>query len=165
VRFSSGIEENIPGLQIAVKNPSLVCELNRAADLEKQLRRSPGRGTSLWIVYLPGERASLNESHAEEVLALALTDFIDRNDVRMIELGYRFRLGPEALYLHLARELPAQDHLQGHDSIEAYLASAINDTHSALGNFLEQLVIVEATKAGCIRAIARRDGGIGFRFQ
>src|SRR5262249_47424697 len=146
VRFAVGIQEDIPGLEVAVENPSLVGKVNRTADLHQQGRGRSRGETRVWITDSGGERAALDESHAEEVLAFNLTDIIDRHNVRVIELGRRFGLGSEALDLNLTGKLAGENHLQSDNTIEAYLAGAVNNAHSALRNFFEQLVIVETTE-------------------
>src|SRR5262249_22221043 len=130
-----------------MKNPSLMGKMDGAADLGQQ-----GRGISigelrLWITDSGRERATLDKPHAEEVLTFNFTDIVDGDNVRVIELRRGFGLGSEALDLYLTGKLAGENHLQSNNAIEAYLAGAINDAHSALGNFIEQLVIVETTQA------------------
>ena len=52
-----------------------------------------------------GERAALDELHAEERLSLALADFVDGHDVRMVQAGHRLGLRAEPLHEIRRREL------------------------------------------------------------
>ena len=55
------------------------------------------------------------------------------------------------------RELAGQDHLQGHDAVEADLPGLVDDAHAAAGDLLQQLVIAEVADG------AQRRGNPGGR--
>ena len=91
-----------------------------------------------------GEVAALDELHRVEVAALVSADFVDRDDVRMVEIGGGFRLGGESLHFGLGREDAAEDHLQSDGSADGDLACFEDDAHAALGDALDQFVVADA---------------------
>src|SRR5262249_49184390 len=82
------------------------------------------------------------------------SNFVDRHDVGVIQVSRGFRFGLEATHVVGRRELAAENHLEGDESIEADLARLVNDAHSAACDLFLQLVIAEV--ADCAK---RRDGG------
>ena len=131
-----------------MKNAALMREMDGAAYFHQQCGRVLIGGPLLGVADSSGQRAALHKLHAEEMMAVRLAHVVNRDDVRMIQLSGCFGFRAEALHLGLARELAAEDHLQGHNSVQACLAGSINDAHPPMGNFLEQLVIVETPQAG-----------------
>jgi len=75
-----------------------------------------------------------------------LADFIEWNDVRMIEAGDGFGFGMEALDFVLAPDLIPANHLQRHHAIVLTLAGLVNDAHSAHAEFFQELVLTEAPR-------------------
>ena len=73
-------------------------------------------------------------------------DFVDRHDVRMVEIGRRLCFRLEALHVARRCELPGQDHLDRDDSIQADLAGAVYHAHSAASEHLDQFVVAEIAK-------------------
>ena len=55
------------------------------------------------------EAPALDPSHGEELLALMLPDFVDRDDVRVIEVGGGFGFQLKPIALGLAREFPRRE--------------------------------------------------------
>ena len=70
-------------------------------------------------------------------------DFVDGDDVGMLQTGRRFRLGAETLHVIRRREPAGEDHLHRDDAVEADLACPVDNAHAALGHFLQQLVRTE----------------------
>ena len=85
--------------------------------------------------------------------------FVNRYDMRMVQLRHRLRLIAESSPVFLAGESPRPDQLQGHDTIEAALAGLKNNTHASLADRANQLVVAEIAHA---RSGGRRLGKIFF---
>ena len=69
------------------------------------------------------------------MMAPVLPNLIDRDDVRMIEIGSRFGLVAESLDFGRRRSLPRTDHFQRDGPIQTNLPRVINHPHPALGYF------------------------------
>jgi hypothetical protein len=63
------------------------------------------------------EAASFDKLHAEIVLALVLVNLVDRDDVRVIEVGGRFGFGAKTLHVLWRGKLACENHLQRDDTI------------------------------------------------
>ena len=81
------------------------------------------------------------------MLAFVLADFVDRDDVWMLQAGHRLRLGLKTLHELVARKLPEQQHLHRDDAVQAHLPCPINDAHPAARDFLQQFVIAKLATA------------------
>ena len=84
-----------------------------------------------------------DQFHTQERLALMLTNFVNGDDVRMVEAGGGFRFAHESLHLGLAGEQAGQQHLERDGTVEADLPGAIDNAHAAAGEFAEQFVVAE----------------------
>jgi hypothetical protein len=82
------------------------------------------------------------------VLPFREADFVDPDDVAMVQIGGRLRFGVKAFDLRFAGELASEDHLQSHQPIEADLPGLVNHPHAAAGDFAEQLIIAETVNFG-----------------
>src|SRR5262249_48366100 len=91
---------------------------------------------------------SVDELHAVVRPAVVLTDFVDRYDVRVVEIGSRLRLQAKPLPLGKRGRLPREDHLQRDDTAAgAALPGPIHDAHGALGDLFQLFVVAERTVA------------------
>ena len=87
-----------------------------------------------------GEALALEELHDEKVDAILVTDVEERADVRMAELGDRFRLALEAaLQLSVRRELRGED-LDGDASLEPRVAPAPDFSHPTRANARDDFI-------------------------
>ena len=59
---------------------------------------------------------------------------MDAHDVWVLEAADRLGLGPEPLFEVVAGEGTAEQHLERDGSIQSYLSSEINDSHSPTGD-------------------------------
>lgn len=88
------------------------------------------------------------------MLPVVLSDFVDGDDVRVIEERDALGLGVEAMNRGRSGQLPGEDHLEGHRAIEADLPGPIDHAHPTPGEFLKKLVIAEiADWAGADRGV------------
>ena len=112
-----------------------------AISFARVAQRQPGRICAQQL----GQAAPFDQLHAEVMLTLVFADFVDRHDVRMIEVGRRLGLLAEPAHVVGRSELAAQDHLQRHRAFQALLASFVDHAHAAAGNLAEQFVVAEIT--------------------
>ncbi len=82
------------------------------------------------------------------MLAFVFADFVDGHDVRMVEVGGGLGFGMKTLHIGRRSQLARQDHLQGHDAVQADLPSFVHHAHAATGDFLQQFVIAEIAHRG-----------------
>src|SRR6266566_5829139 len=85
MRFAFCIEQNVSRFDVPMENAVLMRVMHSACDLRDQFHRLPDRhrGSPDYFVKL----SALDELHAEVARAIALADFVDGNDARMIEAG------------------------------------------------------------------------------
>src|SRR5687768_3353743 len=79
------------------------------------------------------------------MLTLVLTDFEDRDNVRMREAGCGFGFGFETFYQNGSGECARADEFKCNHSIQAHLPRFKNDSHSASRELLQQFVITEVS--------------------
>ena len=91
------------------------------------------------------ERFAGQELHHDEVDAVVLVDFIDGDDIGMIECGRGARLLDEPLTPVRVGHVP--DHLQRDRPIEARIDRAIDDAHAAGANALDEPVVRQLLRA------------------
>jgi hypothetical protein len=89
------------------------------------------------------EVASFDQVHGEKWLAGMFADFVDGDDARVLQVRGGFSFRAEAFQLSRIGQVAAQDHLDRYGAVEADLAGAIDDTHAASRDFLQQLVILK----------------------
>src|SRR5579862_5975663 len=127
-----------------MENSVLMGRVNGPSDSRYELR------AFAWNESLPlhssGQILSIDQPHAEVVLAPMLTDLVNGHDVRMVQVSRRLGFGAEALDFGRRGQSPSADHLESHQTFEANLASFIDDPHPAPGNFFDQLVVAEITE-------------------
>ena len=75
--------------------------------------------------------------------------FVDRDDVRMLELCNGLGLGAESLDEPGFGELAGKQHLDRNNPVQAPLPGLIDDPHPSASNHLQQIIIPEALTAGC----------------
>ena len=91
------------------------------------------------------------------MLPVALADFVDRDDVRIVELRDRLRLRVKTRDIARARELPRADRLHRDEPLQTHLPRTPHHAHPAARDFLDQFVIAEPPRDGrFIRKTERR---------
>ena len=106
--FAFCIEQNVPWLDVPMKNPVLMRVMNSASDLRDQFSRLSDRHR-LALDYLV-ELAAFDEFHAEVAGAVALADFVDRNNSRMFETSGGFGFPAKTLQVRFARPQTKANH-------------------------------------------------------
>jgi len=141
VRFALGIEQDVIRLHVAMQNAVLMGEVDGARDLRHQDGASMGVRVVADHVFI--EAATLDVTHAEEQLAIEITDLVDGDDVGVIEIRDGFRFRAETLHLVFTGETSGENGLQGDGAVQLDLARLVDGAHAALGDAFEQFVITE----------------------
>jgi hypothetical protein len=141
VRLAGVVEEDVRWLQIAVQHAVAMGVIDGVGD-----RRHHGRGGA----GIPGQlRESLGEAAAFDQLHRVVrlprfgADFVDGNDVSVIEPGGVLGFGAKALEVGGRGQFAGANHLQRDGAIEADLTRPIDDAHPTAGDFVEQFVVAE----------------------
>ena len=82
------------------------------------------------------------------MLALVFANFVDGNDVRMIDSSRRLGFNVESLNDGGRSQVAPCDHLYGHDPIKAELPGLEDRAHPAARNFFQQFVVAEIAHLG-----------------
>jgi hypothetical protein len=72
--------------------------------------------------------------------ALRRADLVDLDDVGVLELGDRLRLGAEADQRFGVGQIARQDHFQGDEPVELDLPGLVDDAHAAAAQLAEDLI-------------------------
>src|SRR5256885_5306695 len=124
-----------------MKNAVLVCVVNSTRYLRDYFHRAPYRH---WV--LLGKLiklAAFDEFHAEVTRAVALADFIDGNDARMIQAGGGFGFAAESLQMRFSGPMSQTNHLESYRAVQTFLPRAIYDSLAAAADFLQQFVVAK----------------------
>jgi hypothetical protein len=84
--------------------------------------------------------AAFDQLHRSVVLDVVLADFVNGDEVRVLEDGGRQGLRAEALHVPLADELPSVNHLQYYDAVERHLACLEDDAMPPRGDLFQLLL-------------------------
>src|SRR6266511_5471678 len=109
--------------------------------------------------------------HAEKRQALfTFADLVNRKNVWVIEAGDRLGFAPKAHQRLMRVHLVSKDALHGDDPARVLLTRAINHSHTATSDFLQDFVMTEAPLfVGHVRfrkdAFERFPGGLPFSFK
>ncbi len=71
----------------------------------------------------------------------------------MVELRSGLGLGVETLDVLLGGQLTREDHLEGHDAIEADLPGLVDHAHPAAPDLLQEFVVAEVADLGAQRRL------------
>ena len=145
------LDQDVRRLDVSVHEPSVVCGVQRTRRLLEEEQR-PRDAESSVAREQRFEIRSAHISHRDVEFAVSLARVVDRNDVRVVDLGGPLRLAlescPEARVFaqgrreELDRDLPAQPHVLGEvddahattadERLEAIASNVGPDTGSAL---------------------------------
>ena len=95
-----------------------------------------------------GEGAAIDVAHGEVMGAFVFAEFVDGNDVRVLELGRGGGFGVETMDEIPARGGSAGEELEGDDAVDAELAGFEDDAAAAAAEFFEEFVIGEKAAFG-----------------
>src|SRR5437899_13100773 len=99
------------------------------------------RASWLWFTaQLLGETAAVDKLQGEIRAALALADFIDLHDVRMLQTRLRLGFRTEADHLLGTGMSAGQDHLQRRRPLQDNMPCSVYDTHPAAAQLAQALV-------------------------
>ena len=96
------------------------------------------------LLHFLRKRSALDQLHGVERAVRRFADFVDGDDVRMIELRRKFSLGEKSFARGLAGKLTGENHLHRDLAPQARLPRAIDHAHRAAAKFLAQFVATEA---------------------
>ncbi len=94
--------------------------------------------------------------HAEVGLVFMAADLEQGHDAGMLKLRRRRRLGLETAQVALVGQGAAQDHLQGHEPVQAHLTRLVDNPHPSPADFCQQLIIGKARQDQTIRRFRNR---------
>ena len=162
-RFIVRVEENVRRLDVAVQDAALMRVMHCARELRneaggafaiKRRRDALGRwrrgGVLASRSSMPcqpiREAAALDQLHAKEVPSIVFADFVNRNDVGMVQAGDGFCFDAEAFEEIRRSKFPGEDELDGDHTIQRSLPRAIDNTHPTPRDRRQQLVIADAPR-------------------
>jgi hypothetical protein len=90
VRFASGIEQNIPWLDVSMNDAVLVSIMNRPRQLRDYFGSLARRHLFAFSDLI--ESTSFDQSHAKITAALSLPDFVDWDHEGVVQFGSSFCL-------------------------------------------------------------------------
>jgi len=136
------VEQDVRRFKVAMQDPAAVCVVDGVRHARDQRSN---------VVPLAGERsdapveaAAFGELHAEQRQAGMLADLVDRQDAGVIEARHGFDFATEAVEHAGHRQQLRQHDLERDHAPGVRLARAVDDTHAAAGDFVEQLVVADA---------------------
>ena len=135
------VEHDVVGLDVAVHDSGLVGVGERAADLGQHQPDLPGGQRAAGGEH-GGERLTAQELHHEVDHAPRLADAVDRDDVRMLELGRGARFALEALDEFLVEGERKRQDLDGDVALELALAGLEDDRHASAAQLLDDVVLL-----------------------
>ena len=135
------------GFQVPMQNPVPVSLGNGAGDWCQQCCGFARRQRS--VDESVRQSRPLNVFYAEIRLTIVIANFVNRNNVGMVQTGGRFRLGTKSRQVGGRCQFTAKNHFQRDNSPQAHLPRFEHDTHAPPANFLDQHVIADPLwKAG-----------------
>jgi hypothetical protein len=153
MRAAGLVQQHVRRFHIAVQHPALVRVVDGPRHVGHQLGGRP-RVVQIAAALLL-QIAPLHQLHRKVVDPFDFADVVDRDNMRMIQSGNRDRLVAKPPLIVLARDPVRPDHLQGHDAIQADMASAKDNAHAAVRNCLAQFV--RPKTAGLVQRADRLD--------
>src|SRR4029077_8877463 len=145
--FTFLIEQDIPGLDIAMKNPVLVSVMNSTSDFGNSVSGAFNAHSLTLDQFI--KLASFHELHAEVAGAIVLADFVDGNNTGMLQTGSSVLFASKAIQMRFSRPMAKGDHFQCDRAIKTFLPGTIDDTLTTAADLVEQFVIAEVGQRLC----------------
>ena len=101
---------------------------------------------------LLGQARPFDQLHAEIRPVLVFPDLVDRHNVRVVEVRRQLSLPQEPFALLEAGHRARLDHLERNQSLQSLMPGAVDDTHPAPGNFLDQFITADARLGPAVRS-------------
>src|SRR5690348_828969 len=79
------------------------------------------------------ETLAFDEFHGKKGLAVVLTDFVNGDDVGMLQAGGSLGFGAKSFDEWVAGKLSGEEHFDGDDAIQRALTGAIDHAHAPAG--------------------------------
>ncbi len=156
-RLVVAVEQDVGGLEVSVEDRVLVGIRHGAGDLDEKSSRSAG--VILETPDVPRKAAFLDQLHAEIRLVPGLSDFVDRHDVRVVELRDGLALDLEPADVGESRQRWVAHQFQGDRAAQVNLSRTVNNAHATSRQLLEYLVVTE--ESGCPRGEGRHPDRTG----
>ena len=135
MRFAFCVEQDVSWFDVSMEDAVLMRIVNCAGQLGDQFRCMTDRHR---FALRDGiELAALNESHAEVAGAVALSDFVNRDDARMVQAGRGFCFEPKALHMCFCCPVSETNHFERHNPVQTFLPCPINHALATASDFLE----------------------------
>src|SRR6266545_1095164 len=93
MRLARGIQQDVTRLDVSMHDAVLVCIMNRTCQLRDEFHRAPNWHWPAFDSFI--ESAAFDQAHAEVATTVALTDFMNRNDERVVQTSGSFCLKAE----------------------------------------------------------------------
>src|SRR5437762_12556799 len=103
MRAAYSIQHNVPEFDVALQNCMLMRVRNAPPHLLDQFRRLPDRHRRPPDYFI--QLSAFDELHAEVTRPVALADFVNRHDTRMLQTRRGFCFKAKTLEMRLARPL------------------------------------------------------------
>jgi hypothetical protein len=143
VRLAVGIQQDVGWLQVAVQDISLVCVINGCRDPAQAQDGLADRNR--FRAQKDGEVWSIDIVHDNEVLTLMDADFMNGNDMRVMQ-GARHHCFTAKTQNRICRGvISKEEHLDRDEPLQTLLPRLVNDSHAAAGDFLDYFVVAERT--------------------
>src|SRR5207245_10922001 len=103
MRFALYIEQNVSRLNVSMQDAVFVCVVHGPRYLRNEFRRLSDRHRRAPDYFI--KLTAFDKLHAEVARAIALADFVDRNDTRMLQMGGSLCFKSKTLQVRFARPL------------------------------------------------------------
>jgi len=147
MRFALGVEQDVSRFDIAMDDAAFMRIMNCPGNLGDQFRGVTDRHRFAPCHFV--ELAPFDKFHAEVAGAVALPDFVNRNNAWMLEAGGSFGLEPETLKMRLRGPLAETDNFERNTAVETFLPRPEHYSLTASANFFQQLVIAKVRQRLC----------------
>ena len=107
---------------------------------QRRHKLSRGAGRPRRTAKMLGQAAAGQKLHREERVALAFADFVNLDDVQMLQTRGGAGLSMKACQLFFPCERSRQHHLERHDPVEPKLVGPVDNPHPAPADLLQDLV-------------------------
>ncbi len=140
-RAAVGMDEDVGGLEVAVDDAGVMRVLQAISDLAQI---SPRRQGVEWApVQDVAQRAAADQRHREVRHAIGKLEVVYGQDVRVVQLGERLRLGLEPLHKAVVLKELWRQRLERDLATERLLHRAVDHRHAAAAQAFDDLVAAD----------------------